>query len=161
MDKHPDIAYNKSDEIRLRMRRRSASHAERNGITWKNCWMPCSENASPTQLMEKSPPTSRSWPRATPATLGIYVLRSDGRHYQAGSYRKHFTIQSVVKPILLLLALLDNGEEVVRAKVGVEATGKPFDAHQCDRLSPAQRPSEPDGQYGRHRHLHPDPRLQL
>lgn len=37
-------------------------------------------------------------------------------------------IQSVVKPILLLLALLDNGEEVVRAKVGVEATGKPFDA---------------------------------
>lgn len=34
----------------------------------------------------------------------------------------------MVKPILLLLALLDNGEEVVRSKVGVEATGKPFDA---------------------------------
>ena len=66
--------------------------------------------------------------KGDPSDLGIYVLRSDGRHYQAGSYRKHFTIQSVVKPILLLLALLDNGEEVVRAKVGVEATGKPFDA---------------------------------
>jgi glutaminase len=60
--------------------------------------------------------------------LGIYVLRSDGRHYQSGVYQKRFTIQSVVKPILLLLALMDNGEEFVRSRVGVEATGKPFDA---------------------------------
>ena len=60
--------------------------------------------------------------------LGIYVLRSDGRHYQAGDYQKRFTIQSVVRPILLLLALMDNGEEYVRSRVGVEATGKPFDA---------------------------------
>ena len=60
--------------------------------------------------------------------LGIYVLRSDGRHYQAGDYQKCFTIQSVVKPILLLLALMDNGEEYVRSRIGVEATGKPFDA---------------------------------
>jgi glutaminase len=60
--------------------------------------------------------------------LGVYILRSDGRHYQAGDYNKRFTIQSVVKPLLLLLALMDNGEEYVRARVGVEATGKPFDA---------------------------------
>lgn len=60
--------------------------------------------------------------------LGIYVQRSDGRHYQAGEYKKRFTIQSVVKPVLLLLALMDNGEEYVRSRVGVEATGKPFDA---------------------------------
>ena len=56
------------------------------------------------------------------------MLRSDGRHYQAGDCKKYFTIQSVVKPILLLLALMDNGEEFVRARIGVEATGKPFDA---------------------------------
>jgi hypothetical protein len=60
--------------------------------------------------------------------LGVYVLRSDGKHYQAGDYKKRFTIQSVVKPILLLQALMDNGEEYVRSRVGVEATGKPFDA---------------------------------
>lgn len=60
--------------------------------------------------------------------LGIYIMRSDGRHYQTGDYKKRFTIQSVVKPILLLLALMDNGEEYVRSRVGVEATGKPFDA---------------------------------
>ena len=53
--------------------------------------------------------------------LGIYVQRSDGRHYQVGDYKKRFTI-------LLLLALLDNGEEFVRSRIGVEATGKPFDA---------------------------------
>ena len=60
--------------------------------------------------------------------LGVYMLRSDGKHYQAGDWNKRFTIQSVVKPILLLQALMDNGEEYVRSRVGVEATGKPFDA---------------------------------
>ena len=60
--------------------------------------------------------------------LGVYVLCSDGRHFWAGDCKKCFTIQSVVKPILLLLALIDNGEEYVRSRVGVEATGKPFDA---------------------------------
>ena len=33
-----------------------------------------------------------------------------------------------MKPILLLLALMDNGIEQVRSRIGVEATGKPFDA---------------------------------
>ena len=33
-----------------------------------------------------------------------------------------------MKPLSLLLALQDNGRETVRAHVGVEATGKPFDA---------------------------------
>lgn len=60
--------------------------------------------------------------------LGIYVLCSDGRHYSAGDADRPFTIQSVMKPILLLLALMDNGVEEVRRRIGVEATGKPFDA---------------------------------
>lgn len=66
--------------------------------------------------------------KADPDRLGIYVIRSNGQHCRAGDYKQNFTIQSVVKPILLLLALMDNGEEAVRARVGVEATGKPFDA---------------------------------
>ena len=60
--------------------------------------------------------------------LGICVISSDGQIFKAGDYKKPFTIQSIVKPILLLLALMDNGVDGVRAKVGVEATGKPFDA---------------------------------
>lgn len=60
--------------------------------------------------------------------FGVYIVNSDGKHFTAGDCEKYFTIQSVVKPILLLLALMDNGIERVHSKVGVEATGKPFDA---------------------------------
>ena len=66
--------------------------------------------------------------KADPAALGIYLLNSGGESFCGGDWEKKFTIQSVVKPILLLLALMDNGEEYVRSRVGVEATGKPFDA---------------------------------
>ncbi len=66
--------------------------------------------------------------KGDPNALGIYVIGSEGKHAWAGDCRKPFTIQSVVKPILLLQALLDNGTEFVTRRVGVEATGKPFDA---------------------------------
>ncbi len=66
--------------------------------------------------------------KADPNALGVFVMRTDGKGTWAGDSRQLFTIQSVVKPILLLQALMDNGIEAVRAKVGVEATGKPFDA---------------------------------
>lgn len=66
--------------------------------------------------------------KADPNKLGAYILSSDGKHYCSGDYMQKFTIQSIVKPILLLQALIDNGAEVVSSKVGVEATGKPFDA---------------------------------
>ena len=66
--------------------------------------------------------------KANPDALGIYVIGSEGKHSWAGDRHQPFTIQSVVKPILLLQALLDNGVELVQSRVGVEATGKPFDA---------------------------------
>ena len=63
-----------------------------------------------------------------PDALGVYVIGSEGKHSWAGDCRQGFTLQSMVKPILLLQALLDNGTEAVQCRVGVEATGKPFDA---------------------------------
>ena len=66
--------------------------------------------------------------KADPNALGLYILDRNGLHAQGGDSQVRFTIQSVVKPILLLLALMDNGEEYVRSRVGVESTGKPFDA---------------------------------
>lgn len=66
--------------------------------------------------------------KANPNDLGIYIINSDDRIHRAGDFNKKFTIQSIVKPILLLLALMDNGIDKVREHVGVEATGKPFDA---------------------------------
>lgn len=66
--------------------------------------------------------------KADPSALGLYILDRNGLHAQGGESQVRFTIQSVIKPILLLLALMDNGEEYVRSRVGVESTGKPFDA---------------------------------
>ena len=66
--------------------------------------------------------------KANTDLLGIYIVSSEGKHYFAGDCTNNFTMQSIVKPILLLQALLDNGIDLVSARVGVEATGKPFDA---------------------------------
>jgi len=60
--------------------------------------------------------------------FGICIINASGEVECAGDYGKNFTVQSVVKPLLFLMALMDKGEEKVRSLVGVEATGKPFDA---------------------------------
>ena len=60
--------------------------------------------------------------------FGIAVLSEKGKLSFAGDYKEKFTMQSIVKPLILLLALSDKGVERVRELVGVEATGKPFDA---------------------------------
>lgn len=66
--------------------------------------------------------------KANPDALGICVVQSNGTIFSAGDSHTPFTIQSIVKPLLLLQALLDNGIDAVRSRIGVEATGKPFDA---------------------------------
>ena len=60
--------------------------------------------------------------------IGICIVQDGKVSGFAGEYTTLFTMQSVVKPIILLQALMDSGIEKVRALVGVEATGKPFDA---------------------------------
>ena len=65
--------------------------------------------------------------KVDPHQLGIFVSSEDGNDYYAGDCFEQFTMQSVAKTLILLQALLDSGPERVRALVGVEATGKPFD----------------------------------
>ena len=64
----------------------------------------------------------------SPDRVGIYIATEDGREFFAGDWQDRFTMQSVIKPLILLQALMDSGADAVRALVGVEATGKPFDA---------------------------------
>ena len=66
--------------------------------------------------------------KADPDKLGLCIVDQTGTVHGAGDWQEYFTMQSVVKPLILLLALMDSGIEKVRALVGVEATGKPFDA---------------------------------
>lgn len=60
--------------------------------------------------------------------FGICIIKNNEAPVCVGDYDKCFTMQSVIKPLILLAALIDSGEEAVRNLVGVEATGKPFDA---------------------------------
>ncbi len=66
--------------------------------------------------------------KANKNEFGICVMSDADTIVCAGDYQKQFTLQSIIKPLVLLLALMDNGADKVRALVGVEATGKPFDA---------------------------------
>ena len=66
--------------------------------------------------------------KADTSKFGICLMRNDGKEQCAGDFDTAFTMQSIIKPIILLLALLDAGTEKISELVGVEATGKPFDA---------------------------------
>ena len=75
--------------------------------------------------------------------FGICVIGNDGSQFVAGDYNKTFSLQSIIKPLILLMALMDHGEEKVRSLVGVESTGKPFDtfnysdqALNCEHINP-------------------------
>ena len=50
-----------------------------------------------------------------PHELGIYVAGEQGNDSYAGDCFDRFTMQSVVKPMILLLALMDSGSEPVRS----------------------------------------------
>lgn len=66
--------------------------------------------------------------KANTDDFGICVISEQGRIDATGDYEKPFTAQSVIKPMILLLALEDCGIDRVNALCGMEATGKPFDA---------------------------------
>ena len=65
--------------------------------------------------------------KADPNEFGICTISFEQGINGFGDYEKSFTMQSIVKAIILLRALEDKGESEVRKLVGVEATGKPFD----------------------------------
>lgn len=66
--------------------------------------------------------------KVDPNLLGISVYDVKGRLFEAGDCSAKFTLQSISKPLVLMLALLDNGEEAVFKKVGKEPTGDPFNS---------------------------------
>lgn len=65
---------------------------------------------------------------ANPTDLGIALYDHEGNYFEAGDSQKKFTIQSVSKPLVFLLALIDQGEATVFSKVGMEPTGDPFNS---------------------------------
>lgn len=66
--------------------------------------------------------------KARKDALGICIIDNDENVYFAGDYEEKFTIQSISKIITLMLAIMDNGEEYVFSKVGMEPSGDPFNS---------------------------------
>ena len=65
---------------------------------------------------------------ANPDWFGICIATHDGHVYEVGDARQPFTIQSISKPLSYGLALEQQGEAAVLARIGVEPSGDAFNA---------------------------------
>ncbi|MDY0909793.1 glutaminase A [Microbacterium sp. CFBP9034] len=63
-----------------------------------------------------------------PEHLALAAVGPRGRVWSAGDDDVEFTIQSMSKPFVLALALVEHGLDAVMAKVGAEPSGEPFNA---------------------------------
>ena len=66
--------------------------------------------------------------RASPDLFGICVVGARGGVYGVGEADVEFTIMSVAKPFVFALVCATFGPEEVRRRVGVNATGLPFNS---------------------------------
>lgn len=81
--------------------------------------------------------------KAKKNALGIYIIDNEGNEYFAGDCETKFTIQSISKIVALMLAILDNGEDYVFSKVGMEPTGDPFNSITKLETSRERKPYNP------------------
>jgi glutaminase len=73
--------------------------------------------------------------RADPALFGVCAVGINGGVFSAGDVEHPFSIQSVSKPFVFALACDALGAEEVRRKVGVNATGLPFNSVMAVELN--------------------------
>jgi glutaminase len=63
-----------------------------------------------------------------PNIFGIVVVTPDGKVYSAGDLKSEVSIQSISKVFTLARVLADSGEKAVADRIGVDATGRPFNS---------------------------------
>ncbi len=63
-----------------------------------------------------------------PDLAAIVMIDMAGNSYQIGDWNYTFTLQSISKPLVLALAIMELGEEAVFNRVGVEPTGEEFNS---------------------------------
>jgi glutaminase len=71
--------------------------------------------------------------------FGVCVAETDGHLYEAGDTRVEFTIMSVAKPFVFALVCQALGPALSRARVGVNATGLPFNSLAAIESGPVGR----------------------
>lgn len=60
--------------------------------------------------------------------FGICIIGATGRVFEIGETRAEFTIMSVSKPLTFAILCQQVGPDVLREKIGLEATGLPFNS---------------------------------
>jgi glutaminase len=66
--------------------------------------------------------------KADPDWFGIAIVTNDGHVYQVGDTRQPFSIQSISKAFTYGIALEDQGEGLVAARINVEPSGEAFNS---------------------------------
>jgi glutaminase len=66
--------------------------------------------------------------KVNPALFGIAIVTANGDITSIGDADVPFAIESISKPLVYALALQDNGEKIIKDKVGLNATGYPFNS---------------------------------
>ncbi len=77
--------------------------------------------------------------RARRESFGVCIVGADGATYAAGDVEAPFTIMSVAKPFVFALVCQAIGHEAARERLGVNATGLPFNALEAVERSPDGR----------------------
>ena len=80
---------------------------------------------------------------ANPKDLAICMMDSNGNIVKSGDYKKKFTIQSVSKPLMLAMAISENGEEDIFKRVGKEPSGDPFNSFMKLEIVKPSKPYNP------------------
>jgi len=78
--------------------------------------------------------------RVPPDQYAVSVCSIDGQRFAVGDADVEFCVQSCSKPISYILALMDNGEDVVHKYVGREPSGVRFNALALNELGQPHNP---------------------
>ncbi len=73
--------------------------------------------------------------RVSPELFGISVVGVGGADFGVGDCDHHFSIQSISKPFVFALVCQAIGAEVARTRIGVNATGLPFNSVMAIELN--------------------------
>ena len=77
--------------------------------------------------------------RVDPAGFGVCLVGTSGAEYSSGDVDTPFTIMSVAKPFTFALVCEALGPDAARLRVGVDATGLPFNSLEAVERSPDGR----------------------
>ncbi|HET7657394.1 MAG TPA: glutaminase A [Bacillales bacterium] len=86
------------------------------------------ETARPTTQQGKVAEYIPALAKADSGDLAVAIYTKNGEFVSAGNDETQFTLQSVVKVLMLALAIMDRGKDYVFERVGMEPTGDPFNS---------------------------------